>query len=149
MWWTIGRVSRGARRLRPFARDPVFLSPEYRVDPLLTRYAQSRSFRKHTRETRRNYATDLRLFLTFLSDRNHSWREATAKDFEDYEDWRRFAERNPRRIGGAKWDRELSASAGDDGSRRQRPGEAGSAVRVVGANVEEQAYSAGRIPSSA
>jgi hypothetical protein len=92
--------------------DPVFLSPEYRVDPLLTRYAQSRSFRRHTRETRRNYATDLRLFLTFLTGRSVSWSDAAAKDVEDYEDWRRFAERNPRRIGGAKWDRELSALMG-------------------------------------
>ncbi|CAA0123170.1 Tyrosine recombinase XerC [Mycolicibacterium vanbaalenii] len=89
--------------------DPIFLSPEYRVDPLLTGYAQSRSFRRHTRETRRNYATDLRLFLTFLTNRSVCWSGATAKDVEDYEDWRRFAERNPRRIGGAKWDRELSS----------------------------------------
>jgi hypothetical protein len=50
------------------ASNPIFLSPEHRVDPRLTSYAQSRTFRSHTAETRRNYATDLRLFLTFLSE---------------------------------------------------------------------------------
>ena len=74
-------------------------------------YAQSRGFRGYTVETRRNHATDLRLFLTFLWMRNASWIEASRNDIEDYEDWRRFAAQNPRRIGGAKWDRELSALA--------------------------------------
>ena len=91
--------------------DPIFLSPGHRIDPLLTLYAQSRVFRGYTVETRRNHVTDLRLFLTFLSMRNASWIEASRNDIEDYEDWRRFAEQNPRRIGGAKWDRELSALA--------------------------------------
>jgi hypothetical protein len=89
--------------------DPIFLSPEYRVDPRLASYVQSRVFRGHTAETRRNYATDLRLFLTFLSGRNVGWTDASREDIEDYEDWRRFAEQNPCRIGGTKWDRELSA----------------------------------------
>ena len=40
-----------------------------------------------------------------------SWTEASRADIEDYEDWRRFAQHNPRRIGGAKWDRELSVLA--------------------------------------
>jgi integrase len=77
----------------------------------LTLYAQSRVFRGYTAETRRNHVTDLRLFLTFLSNRNVSWTDASRNDIEDYEDWRRFAEDNPRRIGGSKWDRELSALA--------------------------------------
>lgn len=91
--------------------DPIFLSPDHRVDPRLSLYAQSRVVRGYTAETRRNHVTDLRLFLTFLSNRDVSWTEATRDDIEDYEDWRRFAEQNPRRIGGAKWDRELSAFA--------------------------------------
>lgn len=91
--------------------DPIFLSPEYRVEALLTRYVQSRVFRGYTAETRRNHVTDLRLFLTFLAGRSVRWREATSEDVEDYEDWRRFSEYNPWRIGGAKWDRELSALA--------------------------------------
>jgi integrase len=81
------------------------------VDLRLTSYAQARGFRKYTAETRRNHATDLRVFLTFLSGRNVSWWEASRTDIEDYEDWRRFAQHNPRRIGGAKWDRELSVLA--------------------------------------
>jgi integrase len=91
------------------AGDPVFLSPDYRVDPLLSLYAQSDPFRRCTAETRRNYATDIRLLLTFLWDRGKSWADAVERDLEDYEHWRRFARENPDRIGGAKWDRELAA----------------------------------------
>ena len=91
--------------------DPIFLSPNYHVDPRLSSYAQSRRFRGYTAETRRNHVTDLRLFLTFLSGRNVTWTQATREDIEDYEHWRRFADDNPRRIGGSKWDRELSALA--------------------------------------
>lgn len=46
--------------------DAIFLAPDYRVDPLLTRYVQSRAFRSHAVSTRLNYATDIALFLTFL-----------------------------------------------------------------------------------
>jgi hypothetical protein len=93
------------------AGDPIFLSPDYRVDPVLGLYGQSRKFRGYTTETRRNYATDISLFLTFLSGRGRGWTEATQRDLEDYEHWRRFADRNPHRIGGSKWDRELAAFA--------------------------------------
>ncbi|MGP3941886.1 hypothetical protein [Streptomyces sp. 6N106] len=47
--------------------------------------------------------------MTTLWARRKTWLEATSKDLEDYEDWRRFAVSNPRRIGGSKWDRELAA----------------------------------------
>jgi site-specific recombinase XerD len=72
---------------------------------------QSRAFRAYTTETRRNHVTDLRLFLSFLWKRERYWDMTRHRDIEDYEDWRRFADTNPRRIGGAKWDRELSALA--------------------------------------
>ena len=87
----------------------IFLSPDHRVDPLLSLYVQSASFRRYTAETRRNYATDIALFLTFLWGRGRGWTEATQRDLEDYEHWRRFAAANPDRIGGAKWNRELAA----------------------------------------
>lgn len=91
------------------AGDPVFLSPDHQVDPLLTLYGQSRKFRRYTTETRRNYVTDISLFLTFLWSRDRAWTDATQRDLEDYEHWRRFAENNPIQIGGSKWDRELAA----------------------------------------
>jgi hypothetical protein len=94
------------------AGDPLFLSPDYRVDWLLSLYGQSTKFRRYTAETRRNYATDIGLFLTFLWGRGRGWAEATPRDLEDYEHWRRFAETNPGRIGGSKWDRELAAFTG-------------------------------------
>ncbi|MGW3690288.1 site-specific integrase [Streptomyces sp. NPDC005125] len=70
---------------------------------------QSRPFSRYTRETKRNYATDIALLLTALWDRGKTWTEATPRDLENYEDWRRFAPTNPDRISGSKWDRELSA----------------------------------------
>ncbi|MEU9202902.1 site-specific integrase [Streptomyces sp. NPDC048332] len=91
------------------AGDPIFLSPDFRVDPVLSLYAQSRPFSRHTVETKRNYTTDIALLMTALWARGKAWLEATPKDLEDFEDWRRFAPTNPNRIGGSKWDRELSA----------------------------------------
>jgi hypothetical protein len=93
------------------AGDPIFLSPEYRVDPLLSLYGQSKRFREYTTEMRRNYATDICLFLTFLSGGGRVWAAASERDLEDCEYWRRFAERNPNRVGDSKWDRELAAFA--------------------------------------
>jgi hypothetical protein len=52
------------------AGDPIFLAPDYRVDPVLALYGQSTTFRRYTAETRRNYATDICLLLTFLSGVN-------------------------------------------------------------------------------
>ena len=94
------------------AGDPIFLSPDYCVDPLLTLYGQSPRFRRHQSETKRNYATDIALFLTFLWERGKAWTETVPRDLEDYEDWRRFAPSNPARIGGSKWNRELAAFLG-------------------------------------
>lgn len=93
------------------AGDPVFLSPDHRVDPGLGAYGRSAPFRRYTTETKRNYATDIAVWLTFLWGRGLSWCQARARDLEDFEHWRRFAEANTRRIGGTKWDRELAAFA--------------------------------------
>jgi len=93
------------------AGDAIFLSPNYGVDPLLGLYVQSAMFRKYTAETKRNYATDIALLLTFLWGRGRAWTDAVERDLEDYEHWRRFAPGNPNRIGGTKWDRELAAFA--------------------------------------
>jgi integrase len=94
------------------AGDPIFLSPDHRVDALLGAYGRSRAFRRYTAETKRNYATDISLFLTFLWSRGRGWQQALPSDVEDYEHWRRFAESNPARVGGSKWDRELAAFTG-------------------------------------
>jgi integrase len=93
------------------AGDPIFLSPDYRVDLILSLYVQSSVFRRYTAETRRNYVTDIVLLLTFLWGQGRSWADAVERDLEDYEHWRRFAAGNPNRVGGSKWDRELAAFA--------------------------------------
>jgi hypothetical protein len=83
------------------AGDAIFLSPDYGVDPLLGLYVQSAMFRRYTAETKRNYATDIALLLTFLWGRGRAWTDAVERDVEDYEHWRRFAPGNPDRIAGA------------------------------------------------
>lgn len=85
--------------------------PDYRVDPLLGLYVQCAAFRKYTAETKRNYATDIGLLLTFLWGRDNAWIDAVERDLGDYEHWRRLAPGNPDRISGTKWDRELAAFA--------------------------------------
>ncbi|MFC5724161.1 site-specific integrase [Streptomyces gamaensis] len=94
------------------AGDPIFLAPDYSVDPMLSRYVQSPDFRRHEVETKRNYVTDIALLLSFLWSQGRSWTQATTRDLEDYEHWRRNAIENPQRIGGSKWNRELAAFAG-------------------------------------
>jgi integrase len=91
------------------AGDPIFLAPDHRVDPVLGAFGRSSAFRRYTAETKRNYAADIGLLLTFLWSRGRSWHQARARDLEDFEHWRRFAEGNGRRISGTKWDRELAA----------------------------------------
>ena len=64
--------------------DPVFVSPDFTVDLDLLDFVRSRDFRSLERETKRNYATDIRLLLTFLSSRGVRWRAATEQDLADY-----------------------------------------------------------------
>lgn len=89
--------------------DPVFLDPNCAVAPDLLNYVLSAEFQKLERESKRNYATDTRALLTFLSSRGVHWRVATQQDLRDYRHWRCSAPENPGRISGAKWDREAAA----------------------------------------
>lgn len=89
--------------------DPVFLDPTIKVDPDLLDYVRSAEFQLLERESKRNYATDTRPLLSFLSSRGVSWRRATRQDLRDYRHWRCRAPENPHRISGTKWDREAAA----------------------------------------
>lgn len=98
----IGRIG-----LRP--GDPVFVAPDGTVDRELLDFVRSSEFRNLERETKRNYATDIRPLLTFLSSRGVLWRRATRQDLADYRHWRCRAPENPGRVGGTKWNREAAA----------------------------------------
>ncbi|UUY52138.1 integrase [Streptomyces yangpuensis] len=93
--------------LRP--GDPVFVRPDGVVDPELLDFVRSKEFRNLEWESKRNYATDIRILLEFLSSRGLSWKEATEQDLADFRDWRCRAPENPERIGGSKWNREAAA----------------------------------------
>ncbi len=93
--------------LRP--GDPVFLSPDFRVDAGLLDFVRQSRFRGLERETKRNYATDIRLLLDFLWSRDVRWQEASRQDLRDFRAWRCDAPENPHRIGGSKWNREAAA----------------------------------------
>ncbi|WP_330452235.1 site-specific integrase [Streptomyces sp. NBC_00869] len=92
--------------------DPILLAPDYRVDEVLGLYFGSRSFAGYTRETKRNYATDLCLFFNFLWLRGKLWTQAIEGDLEDYQYWRQESPANPVPVGDAKWNRELAALTG-------------------------------------
>ncbi|MET9374141.1 integrase [Streptomyces sp. NPDC002992] len=93
--------------LRP--GDPVYIRPDGSVDRDFLDFVCSEVFHNLERETKRNYGTDYRPLLTFLSSRGLSWREATPRDLADYRHWRCEAPENPSRISGTKWDREAAA----------------------------------------
>ncbi|MFE3556287.1 tyrosine-type recombinase/integrase [Streptomyces sp. NPDC059193] len=87
----------------------MFFAPDMSVDTDLVDFARSSSFRHLARETKRNYATDIRLLLDFLWSRGKRWAEADAGDLRDYRHWRTKASANPGRVSGTKWNRELAA----------------------------------------
>ncbi|MGW2964091.1 integrase [Streptomyces sp. NPDC001220] len=89
--------------------DPVYVRPDGMVDRDFLDLVRSTVFRNLERETKRNYGTDYRLLLNYLSSRGLSWREATPRVLEDYRDWRCDAPENPTLISGTKWDREAAA----------------------------------------
>ncbi|MFF4305498.1 integrase [Streptomyces sp. NPDC001601] len=89
--------------------DPVYVRPDGMVDRDFLDLVRSEVFRDLERETKRNYGTDYRPLLTFLSSRGISWREATPQDLTDYRNWRCDAPENPHRISGTKWNREAAA----------------------------------------
>lgn len=92
--------------------DPILLAPDYRVDELVGLYFGSRPFAGYTRETKRNYATDLCLFFNFLWLRGKLWTQAVEADLEDYQYWRQESPDNPIPVGDVKWNRELAALTG-------------------------------------
>ncbi|OKK09202.1 integrase [Streptomyces sp. CB02488] len=89
--------------------DPVFVRPDGMVDAGLLDFVLSHTFRNLERESKRNYSTDMRLLLNFLSSRDVEWLRATQQDLDDFRDWRCEAPENPEQIGGSKWDREAAA----------------------------------------
>ncbi|MEV4124198.1 hypothetical protein [Nocardia sp. NPDC049707] len=93
--------------LRP--GDPVFVRPDFVVDSDLLKFVLSDAFRGLKREKRRNYATDIRVLLSWLWRRGIPWRQATRSDLRAYREFRCDSPKNPHRIGGAKWDREAAA----------------------------------------
>lgn len=89
--------------------DPVFVRPDGMVDAGLLDFVRSNTFRNMERESKRNYSTDMRLLLDFLSSRDVEWRQATQQDLDDFRDWRCDAPENPEQISGTKWNREAAA----------------------------------------
>lgn len=90
-------------------RQPILVSPLGRIDPRLSGIFRRSKFAAKSTGTQESYASDLRLFFTFLWQQGLNWDEASAEDLEDWEEWRLRGEGNPRTIGGTKWGRELAA----------------------------------------
>ncbi|MGW2937919.1 site-specific integrase [Streptomyces sp. NPDC001156] len=89
--------------------DPILLSPDCRIDELLSLYLCRSGFAKLAPETKRNYTDDYRLFFDFLWERDKVWNQATDDDLADFEYWRTRACTNPGKIGGSRWNRALAA----------------------------------------
>ncbi|MFD7749735.1 site-specific integrase [Streptomyces sp. NPDC059698] len=96
-------------QIRLMPGDPVFVRPDGMVDSGLLDFVRSKEFRNLERESKRNYATDIRILLDFLSSRGVAWQQATEQDLVDFRDWRCRAVENPQRVGGTKWNREAAA----------------------------------------
>ena len=94
------------------AGDPIFLSPDYRVDPLLSLYVQSATFRQvhggDEAELRDGHRAAADVPVGPGQVRGRTRRSGTWRTTSTGGGSRRA---NPDRIGGAKWDRELAAFA--------------------------------------
>lgn len=97
------------RRLGIERGMPILIDPVCRVDPRLAAFFRRSRFAFLAGESQKSYVKDYRLWFTFLWHRGLYWDEADCDDLDDYEAWRRRSPDNPRRIGGAKWARELAA----------------------------------------
>ncbi|HEY5989653.1 MAG TPA: site-specific integrase [Streptosporangiaceae bacterium] len=97
------------RRLGFGERQPILVSPDLRVDPRLGEFFRRSRFSVRAAGTQESYVRDYRLLFTYLWQQGRNWDQATAEDLADFEHWRRRDGGNPRRIGGAKWQRELAA----------------------------------------
>ena len=97
------------RRLGFRERQPILVSPEGRVDARLSEFFRRSRFASRAVGTQESYVLDYRLFFSFLWQAGRDWNGARVEDLEDWEDWRLRGRGNPRRIGGAKWVRELAA----------------------------------------
>ena len=97
------------RELGIMEGQPFLLAPDGWPDRDVISYLNSGSFRRLATESQKSYATDLKVHLTFLASQGIDWRDATVNHFLDYEFWRRRDSRNVRRVGGAKFARELAA----------------------------------------
>lgn len=97
------------RRLGFREGQPILVSPDGRVDARLSEFFGRSRFASRATGTRESYVLDYRLFFSFLWRSGRGWDQARVEDLEDWEDWRLRGRGNPRRIGGAKWIRELAA----------------------------------------
>ena len=91
------------------AGQPFLLSPSGRPDIDVVKYLNSGTFRRLANQSQRSYAIDLKVYLNFLFSQGKDWRKATEEDFLNFEFWRRRDPRNPKKISGAKFSRELAA----------------------------------------
>jgi len=97
------------RRLGFGERQPILVAPDGRVDARLSGFFRRSRFSSRAAGTRESYVLDYRLFFSFVWQAGRNWDQARAGDLEDWEDWRLRGRGNGRRIGGAKWVRELAA----------------------------------------
>jgi integrase len=107
--WTLDELRRREAGARIGQGSPFMTDPDGQIDPTLTAYFNSASFRRLADSSQHSYTDDYRTFFNFLWPREKRWLKASVRDFEDYEDWRRRAPENPRPIGGSKWVRERAA----------------------------------------
>lgn len=107
--WSLDQLRQREAAARISLGSPFMTSPTGEVDPVLSAYFNSGPFRRLAEASQKSYTDDYRTFFNFLWRRNQRWLDATVRDIEDFEDWRRRAPENPRPISGSKWVRELSA----------------------------------------
>ena len=89
--------------------QPLLLRPAGWPDRDVLAYLSSGRFRRLAPQTQSSYATGLKVHLNFLASQGRDWRHSTVESFLDFEFWRRRDSRNPRRVGGATFARDLAA----------------------------------------
>ena len=89
--------------------QPILLRPDGSIDGDVLSYLHDYSFQRLASQTQLAYATDLKVYFSFLWDREVDWLAATPRTLRAYAIWRLVAPANSRTVHDTRFARELAS----------------------------------------
>ena len=89
--------------------QPILLRPDGSIDGDVLAYLHDYSFQRLASQTQLAYATDLKVYFSFLWDREVDWFAATPRTLRAYAGWRLVDPANSRTVHDTRFARELAS----------------------------------------